>query len=260
MPPHKSPTGPAPRWWRWWSLDLNQASHTERLLSVAGGLLAIYLLFLLSSALLDPSSSTLMVASMGASAVLLFAVPHGALSQPWPLIGGHLISAAIGVSCAQWIGDPGLAAALAVGLAIGAMYYLHCLHPPGGATALVAVIGGEGIHQLGYGFILTPVLGNVAVLLAVALLFNWPFPWRRYPAVWASPPFPAEETEAIQEELGELLLELDSFVDVSREDLLRIYRHARQHAPQPLPCELSGQCCKEGDERCVHQRLSRPLT
>jgi CBS-domain-containing membrane protein len=118
---------------------------------------------------------------MGASAVLLFAVPHGALSQPWPVLGGHVISALIGVSCAKFIPLPLLAAAFSVALAIGAMHYLNCIHPPGGATALSAVIGGDAIHQLGFQYVLTPVLLNTIIVLIVAILFNYPFHWRRYP-------------------------------------------------------------------------------
>ena len=90
------------------------------------------------------------VPSVGTSAVLLFAVPHSALGQLWNVIGGHLISAAIGVACYQWLPSNGIAAGASVGLAIGAMYYTRCIHPPGGATALAAVIGGQNIHALGY--------------------------------------------------------------------------------------------------------------
>lgn len=118
---------------------------------------------------------------MGASAVLLFAVPHGQLSQPWSVFGGHILSAIVGVTCARWIPNEMLAASTAVGAAIGVMYYLRCIHPPGGATALVAVIGGEGIHSLGYQFVITPILINVCVMLVVAVLYNYLFAWRRYP-------------------------------------------------------------------------------
>jgi hypothetical protein len=72
-----------------------------------------------------------------------------------------------------------------VALAISAMYYLRCIHPPGGATALTAVAGGNAVHTLGFHYVLTPVLLNVCVILMVAMLFNLPFPWRRYPAAWA---------------------------------------------------------------------------
>ena len=119
---------------------------------------------------------------MGASAVLLFAVPHGALSQPWNVFGGHVLSAIIGVSCAMLFSNEIIAASAAVGIAIGVMHYLRCIHPPGGATALAAVIGGEATHALGYQFVITPVLINALVMLAVAVAFNFAFPWRRYPA------------------------------------------------------------------------------
>ena len=81
------------------------------------------------------------VTSMGSSVVLLFAIPHSALGELWYVIGGHLKSSAIGVACYRWLPSSGIAAGASVGLAIGAMYYTRCIHPPGGATALAAVIG-----------------------------------------------------------------------------------------------------------------------
>jgi CBS-domain-containing membrane protein len=125
---------------------------------------------------------------MGSSAVLLFAAPHAPLSQPWAVFGGHLVSAFVGISCAKWLPDPVLAAPVAVAAAIAAMHYLRCMHPPGGATALGAVVGGEAVHQLGYQFVVTPVMLNVATILVAALLFNAPFAWRRYPAAWSRSP------------------------------------------------------------------------
>ena len=122
------------------------------------------------------------VTSMGASAVLLFAVPHSALGQLWNVIGGHLISDAIGAACYQWLPSKGIAAYASVGLAIGAMYYSRCIHPPGSATALAAVIGGQNIHALGYQYILTPIAIYTATILLVVLFCNALFHWRRYPA------------------------------------------------------------------------------
>ena len=122
------------------------------------------------------------VPSMGASAVLLFAVPQSALGHLWNVIGGHLISSAIGVACYQWLPSNGIAAGASVGLAIGAMYYTSCIHPPGGATALAAVIGGQNIHALGYQYILTPITINTTTILLVVLFCNALFHWRRYPA------------------------------------------------------------------------------
>jgi CBS-domain-containing membrane protein len=102
-------------------------------------------------------------------------VPHGQLAQPWAVLGGHVISAIIGVTCAQVIANEILAASAAVGLAVGAMYYLGCIHPPGGATALSAVVGGESVHALGYHFVITPVLMNVVVILVARRDITWRF-------------------------------------------------------------------------------------
>jgi CBS-domain-containing membrane protein len=212
------------------------ASHREKLVSALGGFVAICGILALSQFFLGAAGAALIVASMGASTVLLFAVPHGPLSQPWALMGGHLVSALIGVSCARWVPVPLLAAGLAVGLAVGAMYYLRCIHPPGGATALVAVVGGEPVHALGYQFVLTPVLMNVAIILAIAVAFNYAFPWRRYPAylvrraargeLAASASAPA----IAHSDFVYALTQLDSYVDVSEEDLLRIYTLATGQA------------------------------
>lgn len=162
-------------------LFVNRVSHLEKWLSAAGGIISLLGILYISQALLGKGEANVLVASMGASAVLLFAVPHGLLSQPWAVFGGHCVSALIGVTCAKFIPDQTVAAAVAVGLAIGAMNYLNCLHPPGGATALSAVVGSETIHQLGYWFVLTPVLLNVVIILFIAVVFNYPLSWRRYP-------------------------------------------------------------------------------
>lgn len=208
-------------------------SSREQLISAAGGLLGIVAVLAVSREVLAGHEAYFIVASMGASAVLLFAAPHGALSQPWALIGGHLVSAAIGVTVARSVDDPLLAPALAVALSIGMMYGLRCLHPPGGATALVAVLGPAPIQALGYGYLLVPVLLNAATLLIVAVLFNYPFAWRRYPQAWMREP--AEVVCAIEPEthpekcmiphsaLVYALSQLDTFVDVSEDDLQRIY-------------------------------------
>lgn len=170
----------------WVGIGDDRASLVDKVVSTFGGLVALASVLEISQVQLGLNSAATLVASMGASAVLLFAVPHGPLSQPWSVFGGHLVSALVGVSCAQMIDQPVLAAALAVGLAIGAMQYLRCIHPPGGATALSAVVGGDAVHQLGFQFVLTPVMLNVTTILLVALLFNAPFAWRRYPAAWSA--------------------------------------------------------------------------
>lgn len=223
----------------WLGIELHPISHSERLVSAVGGFIGIFLILLASWAVLgDHEAALLIVASMGASAVLLFGVPHGTLSQPWALIGGHTVSAVIGVAVARLIPAPFVAAALAVGLAIGAMHYLRCIHPPGGATAITAVIGGPAVHALGFQFLLTPVLLNVAIILATAVGVNAFFAWRRYPVALVRRKKPEAETEKKHLASGSLshsdleyaLRQMNSTIDIAEVDLARIYQLAAEHA------------------------------
>ncbi len=207
----------------------------EKLLSTLGGFFGIFAIFMTSQWLLDPAVSVLIVPSMGASAVLLFAAPHAPFSQPWNVLGGHAISAVIGVACWQGIPDYAVAASASVGLAIGAMYFARCIHPPGGATALAAVIGSEKLHQLGYAYEYAPILLNTVTILLVAIVFNGLFKWRRYPAhlhlKQAAPEAAVKGYESINhEDFVYALSHIDTFVDVTEEDLLKIYKLAtRRH-------------------------------
>ena len=223
----------------WLGIEANSVSHAERLISTLGGFLGIFFILVASRAALgDQQAALLVVASMGASAVLLFAVPHGAMSQPWALIGGHTLSAFIGVACAMLVPNLFIAAALAVGLAIGAMHYLRCIHPPGGATALSAVIGGPAVHALGFQFLISPVLLNVAIILLTAMGVNYFFTWRRYPAALARNKQSEVETDKKHLAEGSLshsdleyaMRQIDSVLDISEQDLARVYQLAAQHS------------------------------
>jgi CBS-domain-containing membrane protein len=153
--------------------------------SLAGALLGIGACALLSARLFEPRDLTLLIGSFGASAVLVYAAIKSPLAQPRNLVGGHLVSALVGVSCWKAFGPtPWLAAALGVSLAIAAMLLTRTLHPPGGATALIAVIGGPKVHALGYLYVIVPAALGALVLLAVALAVNNLSPHRRYPEYW----------------------------------------------------------------------------
>jgi len=225
---------------RYLGLTDSSVGHVERLISGLGGFCGIAGVYVISAWWLDETAAMLIMGSMGSSAVLLFAVPHGPLSQPWPLVGGHLVSAAVGVATAQAIADPLLAAGIAVGAAVTLMYYLRCIHPPGGATAMIAVVGGDGVHALGWQFVLTPTLLNSLAILAIAIAFNAPFPWRRYPRglVRRAVPVPGRRSrhrvgEISQADLVYALSEMDTFLDVSENDLLRVYELATEHSRRP---------------------------
>ncbi len=220
-------------------IEISLVSHKEKLISGIGGFLGILGILLVSMLFTELADATLLVASMGATAVLLFAVPHAQLAQPWPVAGGHVFSAIVGVSCALLVDDRLLAASLAVGLAITIMHYLKCIHPPGGATALSAVVGGASVHAMGYWFVLAPVALNVIVLLVIGVLYNYPFAWRRYPAYLQEltnrKSAPEKETaypSIPHENFVYALSQIDSFVDVTEQELLKIYDLATGRTPR----------------------------
>lgn len=203
-------------------IEMNEVSFKEKLISAAGGVLAILLLIFLTRLCLHGLAGAFVMASMGASAVLIFAVPHGQLSQPWPVVAGHTLSALTGIICARFIPQADLAAASAVGLAIGVMHVCKCIHPPGGATALTAVIGGQAVQDLGFGFMLCPVLTNALMMTALGVAINAAFPWRRYPAFLTRRLAPAAAHTPTHEEVAAAVKSLDSFVDITEEDLIRL--------------------------------------
>jgi len=218
--------------------DSKSVSVAEHLVSILGGALGILLVYTISFYFVGASGSAVIVPSMGASAVLLFAVPHGKLSQPWALFGGHIVSAIIGVACAQYIGNIFVAAGFAVGLAIGGMHLLRCIHPPGGATAIAAVIGGPEILQLGFEFVLTPILLNSVVIFIVAIMFNSVFPWRRYPIslmrfsdVSKAKANKTSSSRTIEKQyIEQALSDMDVVVDLTSNDLQQIFTLAQAHA------------------------------
>lgn len=227
---------------RWLGVELDDVSWKEKGVSIAGGAVSILALFLVCKHTLGLEGSPMLISSMGASAVLLFAVPHGQLSQPWPVIGGHVSSALIGVTCAALIPNTELAGACAVGVAIGAMHQFKYIHPPGGATALTAVIGGPAVTDLGYRFVLEPVLLNAVLMVAVAVAFNWWFPWRRYPAalvrrqvVASDAADTSNDDELSHDDVMRALRSLDSFVDITEDDLRRLHQLLSQPAPARSP-------------------------
>lgn len=212
-------------------IDLNVFSHTERWVAAIGAFFGILATTWVSMRYLSTGDAWLMVGSMGASAVLLFAVPHGQLSQPWPAMIGQLISAFIGVACAKYISLPVLAAAGSVSLAILVMHYTRCIHPPAGATALIAVIGGPSIHTLGYWYILEPVMINTFTIICMAFVFNNLFYWRRYPASLQQHGKPLEDLFHIKlEDIDHALKQINSPIDAVQEDVLEIVQLANYHA------------------------------
>ena len=161
---------------------------SEILWSWAGGFLGIYATYWLNGLMgIAESDSLYLIGSFGASAVLIYGAPAADFSQPRNLVGGHLVSALCGVvSYAIFPSQVALAGALAVATATAGMHFTRTLHPPGGATALIAVIGGSSIHDLGFAYIFSPVLVGILIMLVVAVVINnlSSNHGRRYPRYW----------------------------------------------------------------------------
>ena len=157
----------------------------EVLWSWVGAVIGIALVGLIHAEMVDQTGQALLIGSFGATAVLVYGAIRSPLAQPRNVLGGHVLSAIIGVCAQQVLGEtPWLAAAMAVATAIAAMHLTKTLHPPGGATALIAVIGGDSVHSLGYMYALVPAGLGAVVLLLVALVVNNIPRGRRYPEFW----------------------------------------------------------------------------
>ena len=158
---------------------------SELIWSWFGSALGIGICGYLSSRYFEPRDLSLLIGSFGASAVLVYGAIKSPLAQPRNLIGGHVLSGLTGVACYNLFGNTvWLAAAMAVSLAIVVMLSTKTLHPPGGATALIAVIGGTKIHNLGFLYALIPAGTGAIMLLVIALLVNNLSKSRKYPEYW----------------------------------------------------------------------------
>ncbi|MFT5701963.1 MAG: CBS-domain-containing membrane protein [Desulforhopalus sp.] len=157
----------------------------EVLWSWIGSFLGIAAISIIHYNFLNQTDLVMIIGSFGASAVLIYGAIRSPLAQPRNLVGGHILSAIVGVTAYQLFSDqPWLAASLAVSTSIALMHLTKTLHPPGGATALIAVIGSDGIHSLGYLYVLIPVALGACIMLAIALIVNNIPKTRRYPEFW----------------------------------------------------------------------------
>ncbi|WP_430911641.1 HPP family protein [Methylobacterium sp. sgz302541] len=220
--------------WRRFLPEQAPLSPRERVRSALGALIGIVATGLVCTAALGPDAALpALIAPMGASAVLLFAVPASPLAQPWSILGGNTVAALIGVTAAAVVSDPAWAAGLAIALTIATMMSLRCVHPPSGAVALTAVLGGPAIRDLGYGFVLWPVGANSLLMLAAALLFNnltgRPYPHARVaaPDRGTADPAPTTRIGFSSSDLDEALKTFDQLLDVGRGDLEAILRQAQ---------------------------------
>ena len=192
-----------------------------------------------------------LVAPLGASAVLVFALPSSPLAQPWSVVGGNTLSALIGIACAQWLPEANLAAALAVALAIAAMFALRCLHPPGGASALLMVL--IGAHDFSYAW--SPVALDSLLLVVAGLVYNnlTRRPWPHVPR----PAEPSGETRLQRADLDAVLARYNQVLDISRDDLAELLEQVEARAYQRKMGEL--RCADVMSREPVVARAEMPL-
>lgn len=211
-------------------------SPAERMRSSLGAFLGLGLCGFLLHAM--PLHTHWLLAPIGASVVILFVQSHSPLAQPWSVIGSYAASTAVGLMCVQWIPMPQVAAALAVAMSIWLMARLNCIHPPGGAVALLLVLNGP---QSPGGIVQTAALVavNVAALLAAALAVNNLILRRRYPYSTlttggnmhkTNDATPINRTGLVHADLESAVKALNTFVDVQEEELVEIYNLAVDHA------------------------------
>ncbi|MBM2715170.1 HPP family protein [Mesorhizobium caraganae] len=214
------------------------ATLRERLIACIGAMVGIALTGAIGALVLGNGPHVpLLVAPMGASAVLLFAVPASPLAQPWSIIGGNTVSALIGVIVAHFVHEPALATGMAVALAIAAMSFTRCLHPPGGAAALTAVLGGPAVTSAGFLFPFVPVALNSIILVALGYAFHRlsrrSYPHRPAPAAnshgTADPPA-VQRVGFRPEDIDAALGALDETFDIDRSDLELLLRQVELQA------------------------------
>lgn len=218
--------------------QLDPLSIRDKLLNGVAASLAILCLGFSLQLLPHKSFVLPLMVSMGASTFLLFVVPHSPMAQPWSLIGGHVVSAAVGVGCAHATDNALLAGGGAVGAAVVMMQWLRCHHPPGAATALAVAMGGATLQHADLLGTVYAVAGNATILGLMAVLFNALILRRRYPMRHSHHPHHAEFQQShaptpfdIDEQDVEWALgQMDGIVDVSKEDLIDIYELALERA------------------------------
>lgn len=213
-------------------------SVREKIINAAAAFAAILVLGLLLRLFPLDGLTVPLLASMGASAFLLFVIPHSPMAQPWPLIGGHLGAALVAVVVGHFAGDAVLSAAAGVGASVLVMQLLRCLHPPAAATALAVALSDARLDAAALIEVGVPVIAGTLVLLLFALVVNNLLLGRRYPmrdshhphheefqAAHARDPLRLEEAD-----IAWALEHMDGIVDASKQDLIDIYELALDHA------------------------------
>lgn len=223
-------------------------SNKAKILSFIACFCSIFFIALITKIFSPWPSYPLIVASMGASVIILFFIPNSPLAQPWPFVGGHIISAFVGVYCALNIPDPTTAQASAVGGSILLMLFFRCLHPPAAATSLTPVMAGTSITSLGYSFVLTPVTINVISLLILAVIINRLILKRNYPSPLPTQQetrqrhinsAPSHKIGFSEQDIDSALKSTDVFIDMTHSELSQLLAKIETNAFKRIKGNLS---------------------
>lgn len=211
------------------------SARFEWLRGALGGLVGLGLAAAVSHWLIgDNAALPWLIAPMGASTVLLFAIPASPFAQPWPVLGGHLVAGAIALLLAGQIADPALAVGIAVAAAIAGMSLLGCLHPPAGGTAALVVLAGPGLAAAGWRLLAMPIALNAVLLIGAAAVFHrltgHSYPHRPAPAPAALP----WETHYDPANLDAVLDDWDEVLAISRDDLDVLIREVLKRGSNAL--------------------------
>ncbi|MBT3813130.1 MAG: CBS domain-containing protein [Gammaproteobacteria bacterium] len=216
---------------RYLAIDPVNFSVKAKILSLIACFCAIFFIALTTRIISPWPGYPMIVASMGASAIILFFIPGSPLAQPWPFVGGQLVSAFVGVFCALNISETSTAAASAVGGSILMMLMMRCLHPPGAATSLTPIMAGTSITSLGYSFVLVPVAVNVVSMLLLAIIINRWIMAREYPSPLPikkkvnqrhTMSAPSHQIGFSEQDLEQTLKESDVFIDMTHAELSHV--------------------------------------
>ena len=221
------------------TIDPVNLSLKAKLLSLIACFCSIFFIALITKVVSPWPGYPMIVASMGASAIILFFIPGSPLAQPWPFVGGQLVSAVVGVTCALNISETSTAAATAVGGSVLMMLFMRCLHPPAAATSLTPIMAGTSITSLGYSFVLVPIAVNVVTMLLLAIIINrWvmdrdypsPLPVKKKIHQRHTVSEPSHQIGFSEQDLSLALKDSDVFIDMTHAELSHLLTQVEMNA------------------------------
>ncbi len=228
------------KWLKFLTVDPVNLTVKSKVYALFACFCAIFFIALVTHIFALGPEYPMIVASMGASSVILFFIPNSPLAQPWPFAGGQILSAIVGMTCALYIDEVASAAATAVGGSVLIMLILRCLHPPGAATSLAPIMAGPSLSSMGYEFVLQPVALNVFAMLILSIFINrwlfkldYPTPIETDQASSKSGSTqqnPHDNPTVLTGDIEQALSEMDIFIDMSPQNLSDILNKIEMNA------------------------------